>query len=89
MDGKTQNANESFNVRIKERTPKNNFVTLPSLEFGVYDAVSHFSIGMKASVVIYEDFNFVLGVYMLKGCKKRNLKKVDLANQQAYPKNQT
>ena len=37
MHGKTQNANESFNGTIWERIPKNTFVTLPNLEFGVYD----------------------------------------------------
>ena len=59
LDGKTQNANESFNGRIWERIPKNTFVTLPCLEFRVYDAVSHFNIGMKPSILIYEKLNFV------------------------------
>ena len=68
MDGKTQNTNESFNGRIWERIPKNTFVTLPSLEFGVYDTASHFNIGMKASVLIYEKPNFVPAVDILKGC---------------------
>ena len=80
LDGKTQNTNEGFTVRIWERILKNTFVTLPSLEFGVYDAVSHFSIEMKASVLVYEKLDFVPGVYMLR---------IDLANQRACPKNQT
>ena len=42
---------------------------------------------MKASVIIYEKLSFAPGVYMLKGCKKRNLKRVSLANQRAFPKN--
>ena len=54
MHGKTQNANESFNGTIWERIPKNTFVTLPNLEFGVYDGVAHCNIRMKASVLIYE-----------------------------------
>ena len=57
--GKTQNANESFNGTIWERIPKNTFVTLPNLEFGVYDGVAHCNIRMKASVLIYEKLNFV------------------------------
>ena len=88
MDGKTQNTNESFNGRIWERIPKNTFVTLPSLEFGVYDTVSQFNIGMKASVLIYEKPNFIPAVDILKGCKKHNLRRANLANQRGCPKNQ-
>ena len=87
MLGKTQNANESFNGTIWERIPKNTFVTLPNLEFGVYDGVAHCNIRMKASVLIYEKLNFVSVVYMLKGYKKRNLKRVNLVNQRASRKN--
>ena len=66
---------------------KNTFVKLSNLEFGVYDAVAHCNIIMKVSVLIYEKLNFVPGVYMLKGFKKRNLKSVNLVNQLASPKN--
>ena len=86
MHGKTQNANESFNGTIWERIPKNTFVTLPNLEFGVYDGVAHCNIRMKASVLIYEKLNFVPAVYMLKGFKKHNLRRVNLVNQQASQK---
>ena len=55
--GKTQNANESFNGTIWERISKTIFVILRKLEFGVYDAVANFIIGMKASVLIYEKLN--------------------------------
>ena len=41
---------------------------------------------MKASVLIYEKLSFVLVVYMLKGFKKRNLKRVNLVNQRASRK---
>ena len=80
MHGKTQNANERFNVTIWERIPKNAFVTLPNLEFGVCDSVAHCNIRMKASVLIYEKLNFVPVVYMLKGLKKHNCKRVNLVN---------
>ena len=73
MHRKTQNANESFNGTIWKRIPKNTFVTLPNLEFGVYDGVAHYNITLKASVFVYEKLNFVSVVYMLKGFKKRNL----------------
>ena len=75
MLGKSQNANESFNGTIWEFIPKNTFVTLPNLEFGVYDGVAHCNIRMKASVLIYEKLNFVPAVYML-----------NLVNQQASQK---
>ena len=42
---------------------------------------------MKASVLIYEKLNFVSVAYMLKGFKKRNLKRVNLVNQRASRKN--
>ena len=45
-----------------------------------------FNIGMKASVLIYEKLNFAPDAYMLKDFKKRNLKRVNLANQRAFPK---
>ena len=86
MLGKTQNENESFNGTIWERIPKNTFVTLPNLEFGVYDGVAHCNIRMKASVLIYEKLNFVSVVYMLKGFKKHDLKRVSLVNQRASRK---
>ena len=85
MHGKTQNENESLNGTMWEHIPENTFVTLPNLGFSVYDAVAHFNIGMKA-VLIYEKLNFAPGVYMLKACKKRNLKRVNLANQRVCPK---
>ena len=86
MLGKTHNA-KSFIGTTWERIPKNTFVTLPNLEFGVYDGVAHCNIRMKASVLIYEKLNFVSVVYMLKGFKKRNLKRVNLVNQRASRKN--
>ena len=49
---------------------KNTFITLPNLEFGVYDGVAHCNIRMEASVLIYEKLNFVPVIYMLKEFKK-------------------
>ena len=57
---------------------KNNFVTLPNLEFGVYNDVANFNIGMKALVLIYEKLNFPPSVHMLRGCNKYNIKRVNL-----------
>ena len=78
--GKTQNANESFNGTLWERIPKNTLVTLPNLQFGVYDAVARFNIGMKASVLIYVKLHIIPGVYMKRGCKKINIKRLSIAN---------
>ena len=87
MLGKSQNANESFNGTIWECIPKNTFVTLPNLEFGVYDGVAHCIIRIKASALIYEKLNFVPVIYMLKEFKKHNLKRVNVVNQRASRKN--
>ena len=86
MYGKTQNANESFNGTIWERIPKNTFVTLTNLKFGINDGVAHCNIRMKASVLIFEKLSFVPVVYMLKGFKKCNLKRVKPARE---PEKQT
>ena len=65
LHGKTQNANESFNTMIWNRIPQDTFVSLPSLQFGVYNAVSNFNIGMKASVLTCEKLGFHPGFYTL------------------------
>ena len=67
------------------RIPKNTFVSLPCLQFGVYDDVSNFSIGMKASVLTYEKLGFASGIYTTKGCKKFNAKRVSLADSRPTP----
>ena len=87
LHDKPQNANESFNGTIWGRIPKNTSNTLLDLEIGVYDAVAHFNTRIKVSVLIYEKHNFAPGVYILKDCKKHNLKTANLANQRACPKN--
>ena len=75
MLGKTQNAKE-----IWERIPKKTFVTLLNLEFGLYNGVAHCNIRMKTSVLIYAKLNFVSVVYMLKGFKKGNVRRINLVN---------
>lgn len=45
MHGKTQNVNESVNNVIWSRVPKQNFVTLKTLQFGAYDAITTFNDG--------------------------------------------
>ena len=86
MHGKTQNGNKSFNGMIWNRIPKDTFVSLPCLQDDVYDAVSNFNIGMKASVLTYEKLGFASGIYTIKGCKKFNAKRVSLADSRLTPK---
>ena len=68
LHGKTQNQNESFNAMIWERIPKSTFVSLKQLKLGVYDAVSNFNMGRKASILLFEKLNMIPGVYTIKGC---------------------
>ena len=56
----------------KHRLPKSEFCTLLQLQFGIYDAVSNFNIGRKASVLTFEKMKMVPGHYMLKGCSMLN-----------------
>ena len=80
LHGKTQNHNESFNGMIWQRIPKTKFVSLKQLEFGVFDAVSNFNIGRKASILIYEKTKIRPGKYMLEGCSNLNKKRLRLSN---------
>ena len=76
LHGKTQNANESFNGLIWERVPKSEYCSLSRLKFGVYDAVGHFNMGMKSSVLIFEKLSMIPGNYMSKGCSRINEKRI-------------
>ena len=42
--------------------PKTNYASLTQLELGVYDAVLNFSIGRKASVLLFEKMNMIPGI---------------------------
>ena len=64
-------------------------VSLPSLQFGVYDVVSNFNIGMKASVLTYEKLGFDPGYCTLRGCKQSNTKRISLTNSRIIPKNKS
>ena len=70
LHGETQNQNKSFNSMVWDQIPKARYVSLTQLEFGVYDTVANFSIGKKASVLIYEKMNLIPGKLTLQGCKR-------------------
>ena len=86
LHGKTQNHNESFNGTIWDRLPKTKFVTLNQLRFGTYDAVANFNIGRKASVLVYEKMGMAPGRFMLKGCDRKNRKRLSFSKYQNQPK---
>ena len=69
-------------MAIWDRLPKAKYSGLSQLRFGIYDAVSNFNIGRKASVLTYEKLGMVPGRYMLKGCTKTNKKRLFHSNYQ-------
>ena len=79
LHGKTQNQNESFNGMRWQRLSKTKYVSLTQLELGVYDAVSNFNIGRKASVLLFEKLNMIPGIYTLQGCSTMNKKRLIFA----------
>jgi len=83
VHGKTQNQNESFNALIWERLPKTTYVSLTTSKFGTYDAVAHFNIGRKSSVLIFENLGMIPGRYMTKGCSTINRKRLYFTNKKS------
>lgn len=52
--GRTQNCNEALNNVIWTRIPKNNFVSLPTLRLGVWDAINTYNTGALGKVQVLE-----------------------------------
>ena len=75
LHGKTQNANESFNAIIWNRVHKANHVGLNTLSLGVYDAISHYIYGQKASLDTIKLLGIDPGVYMKRSCNIVNKKR--------------
>ena len=65
---------------IWNRIPKNIFVGFDVLQFGVYDAVAHFSIGAEAAVEIFKEVNLDPGEYFLTGMRKINKERIAKAD---------
>lgn len=76
LHGRTQNANESFNGMVWQRIPKVTYVGLDLFRFGVFDAVAHFNVGWKASVLIFEKLSVIPGRYCSKGFDSLNKKRL-------------
>lgn len=49
---------------------------MTQLRFGTYDAVAHFNIGRKSSVLIFEQLGMIPGRYMTKQCDSLNRKRL-------------
>ena len=63
LHGRTQNQNEAFNGMIWQRIPKEVYVGRDSLEFGLFDAVSHFNQGSKTVLSLYKALQIPPGKY--------------------------
>ena len=75
LHGKTQNPNESFNGTVWNRIPKANHVGLTCFKLGVYDAISHFNYGEKATLDILRGMGIQPGFYTSIGCRRINIKR--------------
>ncbi|XP_068672674.1 uncharacterized protein [Montipora foliosa] len=69
LHGKTQNQNEAVNGMVWERIPKEVFVGMDLLEFGLFDAINHFNIGARAVLLLLEALKIVPGKYTEEGCR--------------------
>ena len=69
LHGKTQNQNEALNGMIWNRISKNVFVGRNLLEFGMFDAISHFNIGSKTIIQLFAQLNIPIGRYTEEGCR--------------------
>ena len=62
LHGRTRNPNESLNHVIWSRVPKAVFVTLPTLQLGVYDGVATFNDG---NIARYHSFKIFIKMYSI------------------------
>ena len=63
LHGKTQNQNEAANGMVWECIPKEVFVGAGLLEFGLFDAVSHFSTGARTVLLLLKALKISPGKY--------------------------
>ena len=73
LHGKTQNANESFNVMIWERAPKSQYCGLSKLKFCVYDAIVYFNYGAQSVLDILDLLDIKAGVHTTAMSHKFNI----------------
>lgn len=68
LHGKTQNANECFNGMVWQRVPKDVYVSLPILLFGLYDAVIQFNDGNRGILDVLQQAGIEPGHYTRIAC---------------------
>ena len=73
LHGKTQNQNEAVNGMVCECVPEEVFVGREKLEFGLFDAISHFNIGARTVTQLLEALKISLGKYTEEGCRRLDM----------------
>ena len=66
MHGGAQNANESFNMVLWTRCPKDIFVGSSVLKLGSYDAVLVYNDGKKSKLKIFSKLGINLGTNLVE-----------------------
>lgn len=76
LKGKTQNPNESLNNVIWCRVPKRTFVSLDTLNFGVFDAVLSYNDGYLSKIKVLEHMGLAAGINMVNAMKRLDWERV-------------
>lgn len=76
LHGKTQNVNESVNSVIWARIPKNTFVTLKTLAFGVYEAVASYNDGHITKCKVLSKLGLDPGVRTIVAMKSLDCERI-------------
>lgn len=79
LHGKTQNHNEALNGMIWQRVPKEVFVGRDLLEFGMYDAITHFNTGAKTVLNLLKELGIPSGKYTEEGCRLWDKDRISVA----------
>ena len=76
LHGQTQNQNESFHRVIWDRVPKSTYVGRDIFETGIYDAVSHFNDGARATISVLQQLGLEPGHYSQKICNELDASRI-------------
>ena len=66
---KNTKPNESLNGMVWQQVPKEVFVDKDDLEFGLFDAVSHFNMRAQTVLQLYDVLEIPAGKYTEDGCQ--------------------
>lgn len=89
LKGRTQNVNESFNNVVWSYVPKKVFVQLPTLKFGVYEAVTNFNDGNIGKCKVMQQIGIRPGanfVKIMKMLDERRIKAAEKTNEELAKK---